>query len=1096
MVSRPPSLTYQLMLGPGGELFDHILANRYLKEKDAQKLFAQLVSGVDYLHKKHIVHRDLKLENLLLDKHRNIIITDFGFANRFDHAADDLMATSCGSPCYAAPELVVSEGLYVGSAVDIWSCGVILYAMLSGYLPYDDDPANPDGDNINLLYKYIMNTKLNFPDHMTAQAKHLLQIMLVPDPEYRCRIEHIMQHPWLSGQRDFFDKTVEEQEHSFQENMYRKSQVAKRELGERKRIQQEAKDQKAMQRSQSSLPGTAVTASLLEQRRAKEPRHHSTMPGATTMPEYLSNAGSRSPPLVAAARPPLAIHPPVPAASHTSPVIADTPVVVSPDTAPSPSEVPPPSAPVPTTPPRKRAGSIPPTSITPKAQILASKQSDLASLAGYSTMAVENEPMDVEPSPEARPPMSANKNRHTIQVEYDGEASYEKMTEVYEAKRAARSPQDEGSPKASGASSLVPLASSDIEMESVSSESGHARERRSESPAGLVTSEAPSPDASQVLTPLATTPPATAILEAAPIRSAASTAPTTPSKQAQSIDVGESTGSPSTPRAAANTVQADLATPRGDSSNVATPKASLQQPSKRLESPAQAAASVASSEPIPEGKSADLTSSGLPKVPPPKRDRNRKGMSLDKFGLARLLGQAGSSLDVSRPPSSGGSAATIQAAQNEVTQGPKRTSLMRPRTADVDSIKDKKTSRRRTFQQMVNRSVRHFGMGDWADPVFSSLSPRDGKPAAFTPVTPAVTPLAPRDMNPTPLSQGTQSPPMIIDGEGIQPQVMHERGLSSPSIVTVDAFSTQPAEDAQGHKTASSSAAKKVMDWFRRKSLAKDTLVNLKSAGIKSDSLSSFVRVSNGPARGPQPMAGSMANLAMSSTSSIAHTAQGTPNITVTDPAPVTEPVIDYTTSLKEMPESVRIRLGPAGSKINVVVPPAATSTASLLSPSRAGSMPIPSRSKSHHPADTAAASATSTVPPFKAAFRPTSTRSADDAKMRVHTGLVDQTALSSRTPAEVLAEVLRVLHGMGMEIKKENEFRLRCTRVRRRKAGATTGLGLGSVMSIGSGTSPFSLMSSASTGRVRLSPSSSSAMLMCRSRPTPAVCHCHRAHQ
>ena len=122
----------------GRELFDHTLAHRYLKEKDATKLFSQLVSGVWYIHQKKIVHCDLKLENLLLDRHRNIIITDFGFANRFEHRADDLTQTSCGLPCYVAPELVISEGLYVGSAVDIWSCSVILYAMLAGYLPFDD----------------------------------------------------------------------------------------------------------------------------------------------------------------------------------------------------------------------------------------------------------------------------------------------------------------------------------------------------------------------------------------------------------------------------------------------------------------------------------------------------------------------------------------------------------------------------------------------------------------------------------------------------------------------------------------------------------------------------------------------------------------------------------------------------------------------------------------------------------------------------------------------------------------------------------------------------------------------------------------------
>jgi len=144
----------------GGELFDYILQHRYLKDNAARRLFAQLVSGVGYLHKKGIVHRDLKLENLLLDRNRNIIITDFGFANTFDpidelgpenesylsskefvkrmgldivdssgHRRGDLMQTSCGSPCYAAPELVVSDSLYTGRKVDVWSVGVILVSF-------------------------------------------------------------------------------------------------------------------------------------------------------------------------------------------------------------------------------------------------------------------------------------------------------------------------------------------------------------------------------------------------------------------------------------------------------------------------------------------------------------------------------------------------------------------------------------------------------------------------------------------------------------------------------------------------------------------------------------------------------------------------------------------------------------------------------------------------------------------------------------------------------------------------------------------------------------------------------------------------------
>ncbi|RMX91751.1 hypothetical protein D0868_13810 [Hortaea werneckii] len=213
----------------GGELFDFILNQRYLKDPAARRLFAQLVSGVGYLHKKGIVHRDLKLENLLLDRNRNIIITDFGFANTFNpadelgedverriqdkdyvkrerldqigpdnHRRGDLMQTSCGSPCYAAPELVVSDGLYTGRKVDVWSCGVILYAMLAGYLPFDDDPANPEGDNINLLYKYIVSTPLTFPEYVTPHARDLLRRILVPDPRRRADLFEVARHSWLS----------------------------------------------------------------------------------------------------------------------------------------------------------------------------------------------------------------------------------------------------------------------------------------------------------------------------------------------------------------------------------------------------------------------------------------------------------------------------------------------------------------------------------------------------------------------------------------------------------------------------------------------------------------------------------------------------------------------------------------------------------------------------------------------------------------------------------------------------------------------------------------------------------------------------------
>lgn len=257
------------------------MAHRYLKEKDAAKLFSQLISGVWYIHQKKIVHRDLKLENLLLDRNRNVIITDFGFANRFEHRTDDLMQTSCGSPCYAAPELVISEGLYVGSAVDIWSCGVILYAMLAGYLPFDDDPANPDGDNINLLYKYIVNTPLSFPDYVSAEARDLLAMMLVPDPTRRADLRSIMAHPWLSAYAFIFSNAVDDLEHAAMEQHQMKRLAYQRQMRQAAAAQSEPS---RVARTQSAR----VDGMLNVTTSSTSPRSHSyrdNLPAG--QPEYL-----------------------------------------------------------------------------------------------------------------------------------------------------------------------------------------------------------------------------------------------------------------------------------------------------------------------------------------------------------------------------------------------------------------------------------------------------------------------------------------------------------------------------------------------------------------------------------------------------------------------------------------------------------------------------------------------------------------------------------------------------------------------------------------------------------------------------------------
>lgn len=182
----------------GGDLFEYILQHKYLKEDYAKKLFAQLVSGVDYMHTKGYVHRDLKLENLLLDKHKNIIISDFGFVNSYSKTRGDLMKTLCGSPCYAAPELVLTQSPYEGRKVDIWSMGVILYAMLAGYLPFDDDAENEDGADIVRLYNYIYKTPLTFPEYISPVARDLLRRIIVPNPRRRICMDDIRRHSWLA----------------------------------------------------------------------------------------------------------------------------------------------------------------------------------------------------------------------------------------------------------------------------------------------------------------------------------------------------------------------------------------------------------------------------------------------------------------------------------------------------------------------------------------------------------------------------------------------------------------------------------------------------------------------------------------------------------------------------------------------------------------------------------------------------------------------------------------------------------------------------------------------------------------------------------
>ncbi|ETM52793.1 CAMK/CAMKL/AMPK protein kinase, partial [Phytophthora nicotianae] len=187
VIDTPTDIFMVLEYIAGGELFDYIVSKGRLAPEEARHFFHQIISGVEYCHFHRIVHRDLKPENLLLDADNNIKIADFGLSNSMEDG--DFLRTSCGSPNYAAPE-VISGSLYAGPEVDVWSCGVILYALLCGSLPFDDE-------SIPNLFKKIRGGMYSLPSHLSEMARDLIPRMLVVDPMKRITIPEIRQHPWF-----------------------------------------------------------------------------------------------------------------------------------------------------------------------------------------------------------------------------------------------------------------------------------------------------------------------------------------------------------------------------------------------------------------------------------------------------------------------------------------------------------------------------------------------------------------------------------------------------------------------------------------------------------------------------------------------------------------------------------------------------------------------------------------------------------------------------------------------------------------------------------------------------------------------------------
>ena len=192
----------------GPELFTYLVDHGRTSENKARRFFQQIVSAVEYCHRHKIVHRDLKPENLLLDSELNVKIADFGLSNIMTDG--NFLKTSCGSPNYAAPE-VISGRLYAGPEVDVWSCGVILFVMLCGRLPFDDD-------FIPALFKKINAGNFTTPSFVSQGARQIINKMLRVNPMQRLTIQEIRQDPWFNENlepylkqpiEEFFDTGVD-----------------------------------------------------------------------------------------------------------------------------------------------------------------------------------------------------------------------------------------------------------------------------------------------------------------------------------------------------------------------------------------------------------------------------------------------------------------------------------------------------------------------------------------------------------------------------------------------------------------------------------------------------------------------------------------------------------------------------------------------------------------------------------------------------------------------------------------------------------------------------------------------------------------------
>ncbi|KAM0061336.1 putative protein kinase CAMK-CAMKL-CHK1 family [Helianthus debilis subsp. tardiflorus] len=189
VLASQKKIYFVLEFAKGGELFSKVSKSRF-SEDLSRRYFQQLISAIGYCHSRGVYHRDLNPENLLLDENWNLKVTDFGLSACDDQVqSDGLLHTMCGTPAYVAPEILAKKG-YDGAKVDIWSCGIILYVLNAGFLPFNDP-------NLMVMYRKIFKGDFRVPKWTSPELKRFLSRLLDTNPNTRITVDEILNDPWF-----------------------------------------------------------------------------------------------------------------------------------------------------------------------------------------------------------------------------------------------------------------------------------------------------------------------------------------------------------------------------------------------------------------------------------------------------------------------------------------------------------------------------------------------------------------------------------------------------------------------------------------------------------------------------------------------------------------------------------------------------------------------------------------------------------------------------------------------------------------------------------------------------------------------------------